>query len=243
MQNRYAGDVGDFGKLGMLRKIALAGLSIGVNWYLVPDEHHNEDGKHIAYLQNPDFYGCDEVLLGQLGRMVYENQRSVSALERLDLLPNARYYHHELDAPGTPNGDRNSWHKQALNTLSPCDIVFLDPDNGMLVKSVSPTSKKSNKYVFLEELADYYAAGKSVIFYNHRSRTQESEYLDRFCKTLDNERFPNAQLKGLKFVRGTIRDYFFVVHSTHDTLVERAISELLSSKWNCHFKQLDLSQS
>jgi hypothetical protein len=34
MQDRYAGDVGDFGKLGMLRKIAYSGLKIGVNWYL-----------------------------------------------------------------------------------------------------------------------------------------------------------------------------------------------------------------
>ena len=49
MQNRYAGDVGDFGKLGMLRAIASSAMKIGVNWYLVPDEGHNDDGKHIGY--------------------------------------------------------------------------------------------------------------------------------------------------------------------------------------------------
>lgn len=31
MQDRYAGDIGDFGKLGMLRALASAGFSIGNN--------------------------------------------------------------------------------------------------------------------------------------------------------------------------------------------------------------------
>ena len=33
MQNRYAGDVGDFGKIGLLRQIKRSELDIGVNWY------------------------------------------------------------------------------------------------------------------------------------------------------------------------------------------------------------------
>ena len=41
MQNRYAGDVGDFGKLGLLRQLTSSQLDIGVNWYLAPDESHN----------------------------------------------------------------------------------------------------------------------------------------------------------------------------------------------------------
>ena len=44
MQNRYVGDIGDFGKLGLLRALSSKGLSIGVNWYLTTDESHNGDG-------------------------------------------------------------------------------------------------------------------------------------------------------------------------------------------------------
>ncbi len=52
MQDRYAGDAGDFGKLGMLRQIAGAGLKVGINWYRTykPQEHVKGDGKHIGYL-------------------------------------------------------------------------------------------------------------------------------------------------------------------------------------------------
>ena len=45
MQNRYTGDIGDFGKLGLLRQISEAEFSIGVNWYLTPDESHNGEAK------------------------------------------------------------------------------------------------------------------------------------------------------------------------------------------------------
>lgn len=50
MQDRYTGDIGDYGKLGLLRSLAAAGLHVGVNWYRTPDEDHNEDGKFTQYL-------------------------------------------------------------------------------------------------------------------------------------------------------------------------------------------------
>lgn len=38
MQDRYVGDIGDFGKYGLLRALCAHDLSLGVVWYLVPDE-------------------------------------------------------------------------------------------------------------------------------------------------------------------------------------------------------------
>ena len=40
--------LGDFSKLGLLRSLRPAGLSIGLNWYLTPDETHNGDGRHVS---------------------------------------------------------------------------------------------------------------------------------------------------------------------------------------------------
>ena len=62
MQNRYTGDIGDFGKLGLLRALQASGLTVGVNWYLVPDENHNSDGRHVQYLENADYCQLDEPL-------------------------------------------------------------------------------------------------------------------------------------------------------------------------------------
>ena len=36
MQDRYAGDIGDYGKIGLLKCLQGHGFDIGVNWYRVP---------------------------------------------------------------------------------------------------------------------------------------------------------------------------------------------------------------
>ena len=45
MQDRYTGDVGDLGKLGMLRCMEVSGLKVGINRYFVRDESRKNDGK------------------------------------------------------------------------------------------------------------------------------------------------------------------------------------------------------
>src|SRR6478672_5257600 len=53
MQNRYVGDIGDYLKLGILRALS-PGYRLGVAWWLFPDEGHNQDGRHVGYLQRPE---------------------------------------------------------------------------------------------------------------------------------------------------------------------------------------------
>lgn len=236
MQNRYAGDVGDFGKLGMLRFLAQNDLAVGVNWYLVPDENHNDDGKHIGYLADPKFTGCDDALLTSL-KSIVGKERSVGAIEKLNLISNAQYYSELLFDPD----DRAKWHSQAMQKLNECEIVFLDPDNGVLVKSVGHTSLKSIKYVLREEIIDYYTSGKSVVFYNHRSREQEPIYLKRFDWLHTEPRLSGASVFGLKYVRGTIRDYLFLARPEHSSRVYYSIEEIMHSHWQRHFSRLDLS--
>ena len=148
MQDRYAGDVGDFGKLGMLRCMEDSGLHVGVNWYLVGDEAHNNDGKHIGYLDDEKYRGCDDDLLEALNSMLDHGMRSVLEIENLDLLKTQKYYHERIIEPKIQSGTmRSEWHQNAMITMLGCDLVFLDPDNGMIPKSVSRGSDKSIKYV------------------------------------------------------------------------------------------------
>ena len=94
MQNRYTGDIGDFGKLGCLRILQASGFSIGGNWYLVADERHNNihnnDGRHVQYLNDEHIFRCDEPLRNELKRIVDSGQREVSALEH-ELILKARF--------------------------------------------------------------------------------------------------------------------------------------------------------
>jgi hypothetical protein len=48
VQDRYAGDIGDFGKFALLKGLQKAiGGTLGVVWYRVVDE---ADGKYVGYL-------------------------------------------------------------------------------------------------------------------------------------------------------------------------------------------------
>lgn len=239
MQNRYAGDVGDFGKLGLLRQLTSSELSVGVNWYLAPDESHNADGKHISYITNPRYNGNDDALRISL-KSIVNGQRNISALEAMKLIPNAIYYHEMLYSPSRAFS-RRDWHIKALEVLRSADVVFLDPDNGLLVKSVSAGSSKSNKYVIPNEIDDYFTAGKSVIIYNHRCREQEAVYLRRFNWMYENINLKNAIIAGVTFKRGTVRDYIFVLQPSHAIRTMGCLDNMLLSPWGHHFTKLDLS--
>ena len=241
MQDRYVGDVGDFGKIGMLRQMAESGLKIGVNWYLTykPEEHINADGKHIGYLNDSSFKGCDDELLESL-YTITDGTRSVAALENANLIPNGIYYREILKPGSDKNFLRSIWCRNSLKALSESDLIFCDPDNGLLVNSVSLKSNKSDKYIVPEELVSYYQEGKSIVFYNHRCREKEQVYLQRFEALKQKSELVGADWRGLKFVRGTIRDYIFILHAQHSEAVDIAIKTMMKSNWHKHFSELNI---
>lgn len=244
MQNRYVGDIGDFGKYALLRSIAGTGLTIGVNWYLTPDENHNSDGKHTSYLHKNKYSGYDYELYYILKDIVDNDRRNVFSVQKSVILPGSTvFYDSILDLTGESDPLkrrmlRQSWHNAALNRLKDCEIVFLDPDNGLQVKSVSLTGQKGNKYIGLDELKDYYKLGKSIICYNHRERKLEEEYLDKFRNLQVDPAFKGAEWLGLKFFRGTIRDYIFVLQPKHLYSVETQCEALLNTAWKENFSSL-----
>ena len=246
MQNRYVADVGDFGKYGLLRNIAKTNLIIGINWYLTPDESGNEDGKHISYLQKDEYRKCDEELYHSLSKIILESERNIDSIQKFNILPNPTIFYNEaLDFHKETNWIhqrklRNVWHEKALEKLCSSDIVFLDPDNGLQIKSTSLTSVKGNKYIGYNELEDYFNLGKSVIFYNHRERKPEEEYLNKFRKLKEFDAFKNSTIMGLKFRRGTIRDYIFVLQPQHVCIVKDSCKLLLDSEWKEHFSLLNI---
>lgn len=241
MQDRYVGDVGDFGKIELLRNISKSGFRVGVNWYLTykPEEHNNADGKHIGYFNDNSFKDCDNELLISL-YTITKGTRSVEALEKANLIPNAIYYNRILKPGSDKYFSRTEWHSESLEKLSESDIIFCDPDNGLIVKSVSRNSNKSDKYILHDELVSYYQAGKSIVFYNHRSREQEQIYLQRFQPLMQRFELAGSEWRGIKFARGTIRDYIFILQPKHTDAVDMAISNMMRSNWKKHFSILNI---
>lgn len=234
MQDRYAGDIGDFGKIGLLKGFRSQGLSIAVNWYLVEvmDSEKNaggtfkqEDGK---YLIPEKMKLCDQILAETLTDIAQSNRRTVRALEQADLISGAVYY-----SDPVPVNGRADWHCRALDRLKNADLVFVDPDNGMLVKSVGKKSIKSVKYTFYEEVRDYIRRGQSVLIYNHRSRKQETKYFHEIClKIQEFTGIAETEILKITFPKCSVRDYLAIPASKeHREKIEAAFTNMEHGVW------------
>lgn len=84
MQNKYVGDIGDFGKYLLLKSVS-SGFRLGVNWCLVEDETNNNDGNFIGYLNddsnNNEYKKLDSVLYDALKEIVETNQRNIDSIQ------------------------------------------------------------------------------------------------------------------------------------------------------------------
>jgi hypothetical protein len=182
MQNRYVGDIGDFVKLGLLRALS-PGYQLGIVWYMVADEAHNGDGRHIDYLDDrkrrdgEKWRWLDPALFDNLHRIVDDGERSVAALERelkqKLLLSDCQFVSEPLPLPrvyAERNNARVRWLERALKTIDVCNLVFLDPDNGLQPENFSTTRKKAIKSVSFDDLASYTKQGRTLIIYHHQSR-------------------------------------------------------------------------
>ena len=237
MQNRYTGDIGDYGKLGLLRILSSAGLTIGINWYLTPDEKHNEDGLHVKYLYEEEIRSCDDELWRELRSIVDSGNRKVSVLEEKRII-RAKYYSKVLDFSGMSKSQRieyrKKWHREACSVLSGVDVVFVDPDNGIVVPSAEGRAKE-NKFVKPSELADYYAQGSSVIYYQHKARRKDDFYTEQHKALIHSSGFDDSTGLVLKFRTTSQRYYLFILQNRHKGIIEGAIRGMLSSPWRDHF--------
>jgi hypothetical protein len=249
MQDRYSGDVGDFGKFSLLQ--CLFGNSqdrIGVIWYLFPNETHNDDGGHIDYLTNRDFLDCDKHLCEKLSRVVHGN-RSVAALEKAGLLSaNTVYFSEILDFhrrfPSQTRKDqqeredsRKQWIARAVKEVSKCNVLFLDPDNGLQISSCSKTSQiKSGKFTFYPEISELMKDKDILVVYHHLSRngTHENQISIK-ASMLRRHIAPTGRIFAIRFRPYSPRAYFIITDRSAENRVRQSLSNFMQSEYSKHW--------
>ena len=206
MQDRYAGDIGDYGKFALLKSVENAGLRLGVNWYKFKTAG-TEKQVNERYLISEDHNSYDPELAKKLFAISKSENRSIKTLQNAKLLETEHYY--DSDTP--KKSERADWQKKAMEVFSSCDIVFLDPDNGLSVKSVREQSHQSTKYTYMDEITDYISRGKNVILYNHRQRKKAGVYFSSFVSRFnENPAITGKQIHAIAFPKRSIRDYFII---------------------------------
>ena len=255
MQNRYVGDVGDFGKLGLLRWLSgeTAGdgerrLRLGLVWYLRYDEQHDGDrkkisnaGKHTKYLDVTTdnvrgYAACDPELWAKLGLLVAQNRRCVHCVQIIRPLPeNTLYYGARLDfiphcPPDLKRQIREHWLRQALRAMKNAEIVCLDPDNG-----IAPEDKMLHedgpKYTYLTDLQRFWAAGKTLVIYQQVGMDKPAPTRVAETIALLAEAIPEATPIPMRFHKGSSRIFFIVPQEGERELIEARLASMEQSLW------------
>ena len=173
MQDRYVGDIGDYVKYGLLRAIR-GTRRLGVAWYLHPNAGPAGDGKHTAYLQDPDEWRhLDAELFDTLGELIGD-RRSVAAIQESGILGDVVFSADRLGAAEVKAHDperwRHRWFNRIKHQLAGCDLVFADPDNGLVPDDrFRPARKVDAKRIPLSE-AMALAEGRTAVIYHHNTR-------------------------------------------------------------------------
>ena len=258
MQDQYCGDVGDFGKYGLLRWVCRdTHLCLGVNWYLVPNESGNADGRHTRYLdpteENKRRFGeCDGELWKALGQIVGSPERCVRRIRTDGILPRDTVFYEDRlewgdDMKATSSegrrvrvAHRQAWAKEGRDLLQDCKLVFFDPDNGLETET-NCYAARGPKYVFVDEIGPYFRRGQSLVIYQHLGRNGKANVQVRSRLKQIQDAVKSIGSFALLYHRGTARAFLIVPTREHVSVLRAAAEDFLASDWGKqgHFEMVE----
>lgn len=218
MQDRYAGNIGDFGKLALLRCL-MEGRRLAVCWYLTNGERDDErNGRSFDYLTRPgEFRHLAPDIFDALSTISAQScvgSRNVAALEASGLLPGAVF--HRTEVP-RPLALRRQWGDELVTAVGDADLVFLDPDNGIQGNRLSP------KHVALSELAALRKQNRMIVF--AQRQTGRRSQISLLAGRLWSLGFTRIELVRFRLIASR----FYVV-ADHDQVWVERIGEF-ARKW------------
>ncbi len=249
MQDCYAGDVGDFGKYGLLRALCGDDLRLGVLWYRFES---CDGGKDVGYLElsrSAAFERCNPQLFRAMRTIVQGGTRTIAAVEASDALPDGKAcFSEELnitsdDSWGERQRQRSKWLADGFERVAGTQVVFADPNTGLEIPSVGPVavggrgSNDGRKYAYYHDLQPHWEAGQSIVVYHHSSRSVKGESVEiqvgkRIEALRRHFRLPRHQkVMALRYHRGTSRTYLVVPAPEHAARLVERCGAFVESLW------------
>jgi hypothetical protein len=218
MQNQRVGDIGDFGKLVLLRHI-MEGRRLAVCWYLTRDaSERTRQRRYFDYLDRPEeFRHLSPEIFDALREIVSRNRHGlhgVTALETSGLLGDALFHRDEV-----PKGAalRRRWIDDLVASVDAANLVFLDPDKGIQGTRLTP------KHVAVSEIAALRRQDRAlVVVQRHSGRRSDAAFIASRMQSLGCDRIELVRLR-------LVLSRFYVVADHDDDMSERIAA--FARKW------------
>lgn len=175
MKNRFYGDVNDYIKYGILDILVKNYNALGINWYLTDDKHGNQNHgnvtRHIDYENK--WSGHNPRIFTSLKNRVIGKQRNIRYCKEDNVIDFKQEFPEQLPDNATRNiyeTLRNEWHTRAIKLLRECDLVFFDPDIGVINDLSKASAEKNSEYCLAGEIEDYDWCDWLIVQFLQRSR-------------------------------------------------------------------------
>jgi hypothetical protein len=242
MQDKYVADVGDYGKYMLLNALCAQEIRCLVIWYLTDEDAKNIDGKFREYLDDDEFRKAEPRIFDHLKEISSSiDGRNVGVVKKKGILPpKTAFYEDKLSYCNVSLRDRgrlrDKWFAAAVEKAKKADLIFLDPDNGLEIKSRGPYSKKGTKYATVEEVKVFLAEEKSVVLYQHRNHSGniEDQVEDVFKRLAIGGKEPSGC--AISFHRFSTRIYFVFPSSNLMSQLKARLTEFYEIPNNQVFK-------
>ena len=233
MQDRFVGDVKDFGKYGLLR--FLCGITgppmnsrpnLGVIWLFNDDGESGGDSLGYLFRRFPAAQ-CDRILYHELRRLLRQDKRRVAEIQKAGFLPlNAE----DSFIEAVPHDETPGWEwiEHACEGMADdVNLVFLDPDTGILPNY---PANGLHEYVHFNGLMCCLENNRSVVAYQNASRNPNYD-LSRFQDHRDQLEQAGRAIRVLRWAH----QYSFLIipyDGQHQAILWARLDEFLDSAWH-----------
>jgi hypothetical protein len=218
MQARYIGGVGDFAKLAMLRHL-MKDRRLAVCWYLTGANGKTPvpAGQFDYLMRRDDFRPLAPEVFDRLEHIVGGIQTiadPVTALQKSGILEGAFFLRSEVPERVA---ERRRWIAGLVNSVGGANLVFLDPDNGIQGRRLTP------KHVALAEIAALRRQDRALVIAHRQSgRRAEAKFLADQMRSLGCD--------PVEIIRIRLATSRFYVIADHDAAISDLIAAF-SKKW------------
>jgi hypothetical protein len=239
VRHNFVNDIGDYAKYALLRALCENGpidVRLGVIWYLTEHAAHNGDGRKRAHLSGGGWQELDPELLGAMRQiedsLLGQDDLNLSLIEASEILPaNTSYFSEPVPYAGGSAQQRAvgraMWFERARKAVEDCNLIFLDPDNGIEVRSAPVTSPQAGKYATVPEISTLLESGAAVVLYQHGDRTPWPTQRERICGQISSGTPQPLTIRTLRFGAYGVRAFFCISPSPLlDEVVQRALNLL-----------------
>ena len=183
MRNQFFGDVYDYIKYGLIRRLTNNGETPSALCWMMREDENNNEGRITQFYEDLGVCPFEPPVFDLLMTMRDRDERDVRVIERSGLLPNTRFHSPIITDDANRRHDYfNDFFRKAEGR----ELVCFDPDTGIQgMTTAKPGKPESSKYLMRDEAKRAFSRGHSLLLFVHNSLVENEEgFMDRASRNL-----------------------------------------------------------